>query len=88
MLHDGEVVELRELPVSQLLKVSLAASCRGRLGARRVPEGADPAVCSSRTSGRPSSASMDPSLNAIGVEACLREMHNTLSGSRCGDLPA
>ena len=79
VLHDGEEVELREVPVSELLKVSLAASCEDDWVLVDYLKGLTPPVFVENL-GAAIVCSMDPSVNAVGVEACLREMHDTLSG--------
>ena len=79
VLDDGQEIALRDVPVSQLLAVSLAASCQDDWNLVEYLKGLTPAVFVEHL-GAAIVCSMDPTVNAVGVEACLRETHDTLSG--------
>ena len=79
VLDDGEEVYLRDVPVSELLTVSLAASRQDDWVLVDYLKGLTPSVFVENL-GAAIVCSMDPTVNAVGVEACLREMHDILSG--------
>ncbi len=79
VLDDGEAVALRDLPVSDLLTLSQAASRQDDWNLVDYLKGLTPPVFVEHL-GAAIVCSMDPTVNAVGVEACLREMHDTLSG--------
>ena len=79
VLDDGAEVALRDVSVSELLTVSLAASRQDDWVLVDYLKGLTPPVFVENL-GAAIVCSMDSTVNAVGVEACLREMHDTLSG--------
>ena len=79
VLDDGSEVGLQDVPVSRLLRVSLAASRQDDWNLVDYLKGLTPSVFVENL-GAAIVCSMDPTVNAVGVEACLRELHDTLSG--------